>query len=50
MWILARPASSSKAASDTLRSVFHDEINRWHTRYVARTNRAWAESAKRSKH
>jgi hypothetical protein len=28
MWILARPASSSKAASDTLRSVFHDEINR----------------------
>jgi hypothetical protein len=50
MCVLARPASNSKAASDTLRSVFHDEINRWHTRYVARTKRAWAESAARHKY
>lgn len=46
MWILAKPDNSSKAASEILRSVFQDEINRWHTRYVALTNKAWAESEK----
>lgn len=40
MFVLASPVKSSKAASDTFRSVFHDEIRRWHTKYVARTNKA----------
>lgn len=45
MFILASPDSSSRAASDTFRSVFQDEISRWQTKYVALTNNAWAQSA-----
>jgi len=29
---LARPERSSRAAKETFRSVFHEEIRRWHTR------------------
>lgn len=42
--ILASPDKTSKAARDTLRSVFHDDIKRWQIRYVALRNKAWVES------
>lgn len=45
--VLAKPDSSSRAANEILRSVFQDEISRWHTKYVARTKSACAESAKK---
>ena len=45
----ARPDKSSKAAKETFRSVFQLDINRWHTKYVARTNKAWAESERQGK-
>lgn len=37
---LASPESSSKAASDTCKSPFHEDISLWHTKYVARTTSA----------
>jgi len=44
IWTLAKPISSSKAASEIFKSDFHEEINLWHTKYVALTYNAWAES------
>lgn len=44
IFILAKPVRSSRAAKDTFKSVFHDEIKRWQTKYVARTKRACALS------
>lgn len=44
MWIRASPESSSNAARDIFKSVFHDDISLWQTKYVALTKRACAES------
>jgi hypothetical protein len=47
IWTLAKPISNSKAASEMFRSDFHEEISLWHTKYVALTYNACAESKKK---
>lgn len=43
----ANPESNSRAANETFKSVRHEEIKRWQTKYVACTNRAWALSGRK---